>query len=78
MTLILKRGENELRIEADPSAANDRYVGFINGQMLTAADTPPAVLAVLIRSNASVSVLICEEVSVDAFGEIRHRRGTDR
>lgn len=80
MNMVLKRGSHEYRIERNSDIANDRYVGLIDGKVITDGDTPEGVLASLINATASQSggSGVSEEVGIDPFGEIGHGGRADR
>jgi hypothetical protein len=77
MNFVLKRGAREFRIWRDSEAANDRYLGSIDGVVVTTNSAPEGALDFMIRSTSGRS-LIREQVCVDAFGEVRHWGRADR
>ncbi len=80
MNIVLKRGSHEYRVQRNADIANDRYVGMIDGKVITDGDTPESVLASLISATASQSGRsgVSKQIGIDPFGEIGHGGRADR
>lgn len=80
MNIVLKRGSHEYRVHNDADIANDRYIGMIDGEVITDGDTPAEVLAALLRAAAfkSGDSGVSEQVGIDPFGEVGHWGRADR